>query len=427
MTLTTITEALAAYRAGRFVIIVDDEDRENEGDLAIAAEAVTPEAITFMARQAGGLICVPMPGAALDRLGLPPMVPPERNGARFGTAFTVSVEARSGVTTGISAFDRARTIQVLTDPASGPADLVQPGHIFPLRCQPGGVLARRGQTEAAVDLARLAGLRPAAAICEIMDDDGRMARLPSLTRFALRHDIPIISIADLVAYRVAQGHQHPAQQQDPTGPVVQRVIETRLPTAKGTFRLVAYQDPLRPAAEPHLALIAGDLSGPGEVLTRVHSECLTGDVFGSDRCDCGPQLQCALEQIAQRGRGVLLYLRQEGRGIGLRNKLRAYALQDEGLDTVEANHQLGFPADARDYQVAADILRELGVSRVELLTNNPRKVAGLSAHGIETVARVPLLVRPTSANRGYLQVKQEKLGHWLSIPEPGLEERRTNR
>ncbi|HET9016709.1 MAG TPA: GTP cyclohydrolase II [Thermomicrobiaceae bacterium] len=415
MPLASVADAVAAYRAGQFVIIVDDEDRENEGDLAIAAEAVTPAAIAFMVRHAGGLICVPMQGEDLDRLGLPLMVPPDRNGTQFGTAFTVSVEARAGVTTGISAFDRAHTIQVLTDPAAQPSDLVQPGHIFPLRCHPDGVLARRGQTEAAVALAALAGMRPAAVICEIMDDDGRMARLPSLERFAARHQIPLVSIADLVAYRIAQRDGASAQHRARSLPSVQRVLDTQLPTAVGRFRLAAYLDRARPGADPHLALIAGDLSGTQGILTRVHSECLTGDVFGSGRCDCGPQLGRAMALIAEHGQGVLLYLRQEGRGIGLLNKLRAYALQDDGLDTVEANRQLGFPADARDYQIAADILRDLGVSRVRLLTNNPHKLAALAEHGIAVVERVPLVVPPEPTNRHYLQTKQQKLGHWLPV------------
>lgn len=416
---TSIPEAIAAFRAGKFVIIVDDEDRENEGDLAIAAEAVTAEAIAFMARHGRGLICVPMAGADLDRLGLPLMVPAGRNETPFGTAFTVSVEARAGVTTGISAADRARTIQVLASPASGPADLVQPGHVFPLRCHPGGVRARAGQTEAAVELARLGGLQPAAVICEVMDDDGRMARLPSLARFSRQHQIPIISIADLIAYLEDQErHQdvgvHASRALAFASHGVQRLVGTHLPTAVGRFHITAYQERNQPAGpNPHLALVTGDLSGPEPVLTRLHSECLTGDVFGSSRCDCGEQLHAAMERISAAERGVILYLRQEGRGIGLINKLHAYELQDAGLDTIEANHHLGFPADGRDYGAAAAMLRDLGISRVELLTNNPRKVEALNAHGIEVVARIPLEVRPGQDNQRYLSVKQQKLGHLL--------------
>jgi len=416
----TIPEALDAYRAGRFLIIVDDADRENEGDLAIAAEEVTPEAITFMARHASGLICVPMQGEALDRLGLPMMVPPDRNGARFGTAFTVSVEAREGVTTGISAHDRARTIQALTDPASRPSDLVQPGHIFPLRAHPGGVLARAGQTEASVELALLAGMRPAAVICEIMDDDGTMARMPALKCFAARHGIPIVTIADLIAYLKAHGAEDDHIVDHETR-AVRRLLDVPLPTLSGPFRMHAFEDLSRPDAEPHLALVAGNVLGVEPVLARIHSECLTGDVFGSSRCDCGRQLNLALERIAAEGRGVLLYLRQEGRGIGLVNKLRAYQLQDTGLDTVEANHQLGFPDDLRDYRIGAEILSELGVSRIRLLTNNPRKLAGLTKHGIQVVERLPLVVDAQEDNLRYLRAKQVKLGHLLDVPAAGAE------
>jgi len=410
----TISEAIDAYRAGRFVIIVDDEDRENEGDLAIAAEAITPEAVAFMARHASGLICTPMQGEALDRLGLALMVPPDRNGTRFGTAFTTSVEARDGVTTGISAHDRAKTIQVLTDPASQPSDLVQPGHTFPLRAHPGGVLARAGQTEASLELAKLAGMRPAAVICEIMDDDGTMARMPALERFAARNDIPIVTIADLIDYLREQGVQA-NQVISHKEHSIRRLIDVRLPTAAGTFRVHAFEDLSHPGAEPHLALVAGDVSEPGAVVARIHSECLTGDVFGSSRCDCGRQLDLAMERIATEGRGVLLYLRQEGRGIGLVNKLRAYELQDTGLDTVEANHQLGFVADLRDYRVAAEMLAQLDIPRVRLLTNNPRKLAGLTEHGIEIVERLPLMVDAQEDNVRYLRTKQVKLGHLLDV------------
>jgi len=415
MPLATIPEALSAFKAGTFVIIVDDEDRENEGDLVIAAEAVTPQAIAFMARHASGLICVPMVGEDLDRLGLPLMVPPSGNGTRFGTAFTVSVEARTGVTTGISASDRARTIQVLTDPAAQPSDLVQPGHIFPLRCHPGGVLARAGQTEASVELARLADMRPAAVICEIMDDDGQMARMPSLERFARQHTIPIISTADLIDWLVTMRGEHGVEPAPSDGRIVRPVTDVRLPTVTSTFQLHAYQDlSCPPTAEPHLALVTGDLDGPASVLVRIHSECLTGDVFGSRRCDCGQQLDLAMERIAQRGRGIILYLRQEGRGIGLVNKLRAYQLQDAGLDTVQANHQLGFPADLRDYRAAAEMLLDLGVSRVELLTNNPRKLDGLASWGIDVVRRSPLEIEAAADNRRYLDAKRTKLSHLIA-------------
>ncbi len=414
MPIVSVPEAIQAFREGRFVIIVDDEDRENEGDLAIPAEAITPEAVAFMARFASGLICVPMAGEDLDRLGLSMMVPPEQNGTRHGTAFTVSVEAAEGVTTGISAYDRAKTIQVLTDPEATPADIVQPGHIFPLRYHPGGVLDRPGQTEASVDLARLAGLRPAAVICEIMDDDGRMARLPSLERFAEQHGIPIVTVAALIDYR--RDHDLPMLPPGVTrsAQVVSRVNDVDLPTADGPFRLIAFEEkPTSRTSQPHLALVTGDISGPEPVLTRVHSECLTGDVFGSARCDCGDQLDLSLRQIAAEGRGVVLYLRQEGRGIGLLNKLRAYQLQDEGLDTVEANHQLGFPADARDYRIAAEMLADLGIGTVRLLTNNPAKIDGLSELGIIVTDRVPLAIPSSASNRRYLDTKRLKLGHLL--------------
>jgi 3,4-dihydroxy 2-butanone 4-phosphate synthase/GTP cyclohydrolase II len=415
MPANSVPEAIAALREGCFVIIVDDEDRENEGDLAIAAGAITPEAITFMAREASGLICVALHPDEVERFGLPPSVPPGRNGTRYGTAFTVSVEARDGVTTGISAYDRARTIQVLADPEAGPGDVVQPGHIFPLRCHPAGLFARAGQTEASVELALLAGWGGAAVICEVMDDDGRMARMPSLERFSARYDIPIVTIADLIEYlsepsrRVEHARRFPG-----TAVAVQRQIEVQLPTTNGEFTLVSYVDRERPlGSEPHLALTIGNLNGPEPVLTRVHSECLTGDVFGSSRCDCGEQLDRALSEVAKRGRGVVVYLRQEGRGIGLENKLRAYQLQDTGLDTVEANRRLGFQPDERDYGVAAAILRDLGVARVTLLTNNPRKVDGLVEHGIDVAGRQPLVVTPQPANLDYLEAKRLKFGHYL--------------
>jgi 3,4-dihydroxy 2-butanone 4-phosphate synthase/GTP cyclohydrolase II len=416
---TTIADALRALRVGHFVIVVDDEDRENEGDLVIAAEFATPGAINFMAREGRGLICVALTGARLDYLGLPPMVPPARNRSGFGTAFTVSVEARLGVTTGISAPDRARTIAALIDPASGPGDLVSPGHIFPLRARDGGVLERGGQTEAAVDLARLAGLTPAGVICEIMAADGTMARRPALEAFADRHDLPLVSVAALRRYRLEHGDTPPAPLLAPAP--VRRVAETHLPTAHGPFRLVAYQEIARPEREPDLALVRGEpatMPGAGIApLVRLHSECLTGDVFGSRRCDCGPQLDAALAAVAAEGRGVVLYLRQEGRGIGLLDKLRAYALQERGLDTVEANERLGLPVDAREYGTAAAILRDLGVARLRLLTNNPGKVAGLEAAGLAVVARVPSVVAPSPENARYLATKREKLGHWLD-PAP---------
>ena len=420
MPIVSIPEAIEVFRKGKFVIIVDDEDRENEGDLVIAAEAVTPEAVAFMARKASGLICVPMAGEYLDRLGLGMMVPPARNGTRFGTAFTVSVEAREGVTTGISAADRARTIAVLADPEAVSEDLVQPGHIFPLRYHPGGVLARGGQTEASVDLALLSGMYPVTAICEIMNDDGTMSRMPELEVFSEEYDIPIVTIEALVEYR--KQHDMPltalmlegATKHSGEAPSVERLTDVSLPTHDGTFRLYAYREAGQSEdAQPHIALVAGDLSDDTPVLARIHSECLTGDVFGSQRCDCGQQLEGALDQIAAEGRGIVLYLRQEGRGIGLLNKLRAYELQDEGFDTVEANHQLGFPADTRDYRIAADMLKDLGVRQVRLLTNNPLKISGLNRYGVEVTDRLPLIFEPNEANRRYLETKRQRLGHLI--------------
>lgn len=398
----TINQAITDLREGKFVIIVDDEDRENEGDLAIAAQFATPEAVNFMTRYGRGLVCAAMSADRLDALQLPLMVPAHQNSSGFGTAFTVSVEARTGVTTGISAHDRARTIQVLADPDTTAADLARPGHIFPLRANPEGVLARTGQTEASVDLMRLADLEPAAAICEVMNEDGTMARMPDLERFAEMHDIGIVTIADLVAYR---------QQLDPLN---ERGPMTRLPTGHGEFTVTTYDAPGSPS--PDLALRMGNVTSGDPVLVRVHSECLTGDVFGSARCDCGDQLRLAMEQIAAAGCGVLLYMRQEGRGIGLTNKLRAYHLQDQGLDTVEANEQLGFPADLRTYDTAAHILRDLGVRSIRLLTNNPAKVAGLTAHGIEVVERLPIEVVAGLHNRHYLDIKRTKMRHILERP-----------
>lgn len=395
----SISQAITDMQAGKFVIIVDDEDRENEGDLAIGAQFVTSDAVNFMTRHGRGLVCVAMTAERLDALHLPLMVPAHENSSGFGTAFTVSVEAKTGVTTGISAHDRARTIQVLADPNSTPADVCRPGHIFPLRAHPEGVLARAGQTEASVDLMRLAGLVPAAAICEIMADDGDMARMPALEQFAETHNVGIVTIVDLIAHRRQLATD---RRRGPT---------TRLPTAYGEFTVTAYDNPLYPS--PDLALTMGDIASADPVLVRFHSECLTGDVFGSSRCDCGDQLRMAMELISAEGRGVILYMRQEGRGIGLINKLHAYHLQDQGLDTVEANERLGFPADLRTYGPGAQMLRDLGVCKVRLLTNNPCKVAGLEAHGLEDVERVPLIARAGRENQRYLDTKCQKLGHVL--------------
>ena len=393
-----IDDALAELRAGRFVIIVDDEDRENEGDLAIAAEKVTPQAINFMATHGRGLVCLALTEARCDELGLPPMV--ERNTSTFGTAFTVSIEARDKVTTGISAADRAATVRAAVDPATRPEDLVRPGHTFPLRAKNGGVLARAGQTEASVDLARLAGLVPAAVICEIMNEDGSMARVPDLVRFAARHGLKMITVSDLIRHRL----RHET--------LVERVAAPLIPTPWGDLRVHAYR---ATTGEEHLAFVRGTIRSDEAVLVRVHSQCLTGDLFGSARCDCGPQLHGALDRIEEEGRGVLLYLLQEGRGIGLFNKLRAYELQEQGHDTVEANERLGFRPDHRDYGIGAQILRDLGVRRLRLLTNNPRKQRELMAYGLDVVERVPLEVAPTASSRDYLRTKREKLGHLLSL------------
>jgi 3,4-dihydroxy 2-butanone 4-phosphate synthase / GTP cyclohydrolase II len=409
MSLCRVEEAVEDFKAGKFIIIVDDEDRENEGDLAIASQYITPDAVNFMTRHARGLICVPMDHRMVDRLQLPMMVPPNRNKSGFGTGFTISVEARHGVTTGISAFDRARTIQVLADAGSRPADLVMPGHVFPLRAKPGGVLARRGQTEASVDLAALAGLMPSAVICEIMSTDGSMARLPELEKFAHRHGIKIVSVESLVQFRRSIIPQNEECANLNAGII--RGGESVLPTAYGTFRTVAYRDLQH--NEDHLVLSLGDLDGDPP-LVRLHSACLTGDVFGSHRCDCGQQLLLALQRISRAQRGVLVYLKQEGRGIGLTNKIRAYALQDLGHDTVDANLELGFSADDRSYKPAAAILRDLGITSLRLMTNNPHKVAGLTHCGLQVVERVPHEVPPQTDNFSYLRTKALRLNHMLA-------------
>jgi len=399
MPIAKIEAALEDIRLGKMVILVDDEDRENEGDLVIAAEKVTPVAINFMATEGRGLICLSLTEERADRLHLPPMV--RENSSSFGTAFTVSIEARTGVTTGISAADRARTIQVAMADETSASDLARPGHVFPLRAKRGGVLVRTGQTEGSVDLARLAGLKPAGVICEIMNDDGTMARMPQLKAFALRHGLKIVTVADLVAYRIQKEL------------LVRRAAETLLPTADcGDFRLIVYENDVDQAQ--HLALVKGEIDSHQPMLVRVHSECLTGDVFGSLRCDCGDQLQLAKRKIAAEGRGVILYLRQEGRGIGLVNKLKAYALQDQGLDTVEANEKLGFRPDQRNYGIGAQILNELGVRKLRLLTNNPKKLVGLQGYGLDVVERIPIQTESCADNQHYLQTKQLKLGHLLA-------------
>ena len=394
--------ALEEIRAGRMIILVDDEDRENEGDLCLAAESVTSEAINFMAKHGRGLICLALTAERAEQLDLQMMVPDEANTTPFGTAFTVSIEARDGVTTGISAADRATTIRVALDPESGPQNLTRPGHVFPLIAKEGGVLRRTGQTEGAVDLARLAGLRPAGVICEIMNDDGTMARLPELRAFAREHRLRILSIADLIKYRMhTESH-------------VYRAAEASLPSRFGDFRTIVFKNEIDHV--DHIALVCGEIRSEVPTLVRVHSECLTGDAFGSLRCDCRDQLHTALKMISEEGCGVLLYMRQEGRGIGLANKIRAYALQDEeGLDTVQANERLGFPADARDFGVGAQILRNLGVGKMRLLTNNPAKRAGLEGYELEIVERVQLEVQPNETNVEYLRTKRDKLGHLLNL------------
>ena len=401
MGLATIPEAIEDIKAGKFVIVVDDEDRENEGDLVMAAEKVDADAINFMAVHGRGLICMPITGERLDELKIPMMT--NNNTSNFGTAFTVSVEAKHGTSTGISAADRAQTVQTIIDPKTRPEDLVMPGHMFPLRARDGGVLVRAGQTEATVDLARLAGLYPAGVCCEIMNEDGTMARLPQLEVIAEKFGLKIVSVADLIAYR----YRHER--------LVQRVAEAKLPTPYGEFTVIAYKSQTDPAE--HLALVTGDVATDEPILVRVHSQCLTGDVFHSMRCDCGEQIEMAMKKIAGEGRGVVLYMRQEGRGIGIHNKIKAYALQDKGLDTVEANLSLGFEPDLRDYGIGAQILADLGVRNMRLMTNNPKKMSGLESYGLKITETVPLTTQPNQYNRRYLQTKQKKLGHLLQISD----------
>jgi len=397
---SSVKQAIKAVKAGKLIIIVDDEDRENEGDLMVAAEKVTPESINFMAKRGGGLICMPLTKERLKQLQIPLMV--LDNTARFGTAFTVSIDAKTGVTTGISAHDRAKTVLTAINPSTRPSDLARPGHIFPLKAEDGGVLERSGQTEAAVDIVRLAGLYPAGVICEIMNEDGTMARMPQLEKFSRAHDIPILTIADLIKYRMK--HER----------LVNKVSETDLPTSYGYFKLMIFEDTIH--KENHLALVKGDIKKDEPTLVRAHSQCLTGDTFGSSRCDCGEQLHRAMEIIDKEGKGVILYiLNQEGRGIGLINKIKAYAIQDQGADTVEANRQLGFKPDQRDYGIGAQILVNLGVNKLRLITNNPRKFIGLAGYGLEIVERVPIEIPPNKRNIKYLKAKKEKMGHILEM------------
>ncbi|MEE9524188.1 MAG: bifunctional 3,4-dihydroxy-2-butanone-4-phosphate synthase/GTP cyclohydrolase II [Thermodesulfovibrionales bacterium] len=394
----TIQEAVKDIAAGKMVILVDDEDRENEGDLCIAAEKVTPEAINFMAKYGRGLICLSLTHKRIEELKLPMMT--SDNTSQFGTAFTISIEAKKGVTTGISAHDRATTILTAIDPKAGPEDISKPGHIFPLRAKPGGVLQRAGQTEGSVDLSRLASLNPSGVICEIMDEDGTMARVPQLMEFAKKHRMKIITVKDLIEYRMKKEL------------LVKRVANVTLPTEYGgEFKAIAFENSVD--SHIHLALVKGDINPDDKVMVRVHSECLTGDVFGSQRCDCGDQLRKAMNKIEKEGKGVILYMRQEGRGIGLANKLKAYELQDQGLDTVEANKKLGFKDDLRDYGIGAQILVNLGIRKIRLMTNNPRKIVGLEGYGLKVVERVPVESRPRDTNIIYLKTKKKKLGHML--------------
>jgi 3,4-dihydroxy 2-butanone 4-phosphate synthase/GTP cyclohydrolase II len=398
MKFNTIDEAVEDIKKGKMVVLVDDEDRENEGDLTMAAEKVTPAAINFMAKEGRGLICLSLTPERVEHLQLPMMT--TDNTSSFGTAFTISIEAKKGVTTGISAADRAKTIKTAIDPKCGPEDLARPGHVFPLRAKPGGVLQRAGQTEGSVDLARLSGLYPAGVICEIMNDDGTMARVPQLMEFSRKHALKIVTVKDLIAYRVKKES------------LVRRMAVTKLPTAYGDdFIAILYANDID--RQNHVALVKGDIGPEDEVMVRVHSECLTGDVFGSLRCDCGEQLHNAMKMIANEGKGVILYMRQEGRGIGLEGKLKAYELQDRGKDTVEANLELGFKADLRDYGVGAQILRDLGVRKIKLLTNNPKKIIGLEGYGLTVVKRVPIEMHPHPKNVHYLKIKKSKLGHML--------------
>jgi 3,4-dihydroxy 2-butanone 4-phosphate synthase/GTP cyclohydrolase II len=399
MPFSTIPEAIQDIRAGKMVVVIDDEDRENEGDLTIAASAVTPEVINFMARFGRGLVCLPMTGERLDELRIPLMVRDEQNDAKFGTAFCVPIEAKHGTTTGISAGDRARTVLAAIDPKTQPSDLARPGHMFPLRAMPGGVLQRAGQTEAAVDLARMAGLHPAGVICEIMNEDGTMARVPQLEQFCSTHGLRMITIKDLIGHRMRNER------------LVRKIAEANMPTRYGAFRIHAYESLID--REHHVALVMGEIKPEDRVVVRVHSQCLTGDIFSSSRCDCGDQLHTALELISREGQGVLLYLRQEGRGIGLVHKIMAYQLQDQGKDTVEANEALGFKADQRDYGIGAQILAELGVHKMRLLTNNPRKFVGLEGYGLEIVERIAIEIPASDASRRYLKTKKDKLGHIL--------------
>lgn len=402
MAVNTIEECIEDIKNGKMVILVDDEDRENEGDLCMAASAITPEAVNFMATHGRGLICLTMTPALIDKLELPMMV--SNNKSPYGTGFTISIEATTGVTTGISAADRARTIEAAVAPDAKPSDIISPGHVFPLRAREGGVLVRLGQTEGSVDLARLAGLPQAGVICEIMKDDGTMARMPDLDIFAKEHDLKICTIADLIAYRLRQDM------------LVHRAVEARIPTEHaGEFTAVAYNNDVD--KHEHIALVKGEIDPDKPVLVRVHSECLTGDAFGSARCDCGAQLHAAMRMIEQEGSGIVLYMRQEGRGIGLVNKLKAYTLQDEGMDTVEANHKLGFKADLRDYGIGAQILRDLGVKQMNLLTNNPKKIIGLEGYGLEVVGRFPIEMEAGKENKGYLECKRDRMGHMIDVEE----------